>query len=54
MKTLIKILCLSSFLFAEDVYPYFSDTIKQLEFEKGKIQIITINIFFIISYFMKK
>ena len=42
MKTLIKILCLSSFLFAEDVYPYFSDPVKQLEFEKEKIQIIDI------------
>ena len=39
MKTLIKILCLSSFLFAEDVYPYLSNPSKQLEFEKIRIYI---------------
>jgi len=43
MKTLIKILCLSSFLFAEDVYPYFSDPIKQLEFEKLRIYVKEVN-----------
>ena len=39
MKILIKILCLSSFLFAEDIYPYFSDPAKQLEFEKIRIYV---------------
>jgi len=42
MKTLIKILCLSAFLFAEDIYPYFSEPVKQLEFEERKVNIIEI------------
>ena len=40
MKTLIKILRLSSFLFAEDIYPYFSTPSKQLEFEKKKSELL--------------
>ena len=39
MKTLIKILCFISFLFAEDVYPYFSNPEKQFEFEKVRIYV---------------
>ena len=39
MKTLIKILCLSSFLFGEDMYPHFSEPTKQLEFEKIRIYV---------------
>ena len=43
MRYLLIILSLLSFVLSEDVYPYFSDIEKQLEFEEKRIIITEVN-----------